>query len=89
LFAQALVLPDSPHPALPYHTDLLPAVGFSLEARQTLAAAAQACVFGGMGSWNDLALEQAEMQPRYEQISAALYEAVKSALVMASNTFTA
>ena len=86
-FANARDLLDSSSPMPPYHPDLLPNSGFSLEARQVLAAAVQAYVFGGMGSWNDLGFEKSRVQQEYEAVTYALYDAVKTATVMASNSF--
>ena len=86
-FTKSLELLDSAMPTAPFHPDMLPASGFDLEARQVLASAAQAFVFGGMGSWNDLVFEKPEINKEYERITEELYEAVKIALVMASNSF--
>ncbi|HEB65292.1 MAG TPA: hypothetical protein ENJ02_07105 [Chloroflexi bacterium] len=69
---------------------MLPSSGFPLEARQLLAAAAQAYVFGGMSSWNDLALpNDPEIIKEYEEISTELYEAIQFAILAASNSFAA
>jgi hypothetical protein len=86
-FTRSLELLDSSAPTSPFHPDLLPASGFSLEARQVLASAVQSFVFGGMGSWNDIGFEKPELQREYERITKELYDAVKLATVMASNAF--
>jgi hypothetical protein len=86
-FSKSLELLDSAVPAAPFHPDLLPDAGYGLEARQVLAAAVQAYVFGGMGSWNDLGFEKTKTHKEYERITKELYEAVKFAIVMASNSF--
>lgn len=86
-FEKSLAILDSPSPAEPFHMDMLPTTGFSLEARQVLAAAAQSYVFGGMGSWNDMGFEKPDIQEEYGRITKELYEAVKYATVMASNSF--
>ena len=57
----------------------------SLEARQLLATASHAWVFGGMGSWNDVALTDDE---RYKPVTAELFEAVLEAVVAATNAPT-
>ncbi len=88
-FAGSLEALESPAPVFPFG-DMLPSSGFPLEARQLLAAAAQAYVFGGMSSWNDLALpNDPEIIKEYEEISTELYDAIQYAIVMASNAFTA
>jgi hypothetical protein len=86
-FTRSLEILDSPTPTAPFHSDMLPESGFSLEARQVLASAAQSYVFGGMGSWNDMGFENPEINKEYERVTKALYEAVKLAIVMASNSF--
>ncbi len=86
-FTSALTLLNSENPIAPYHPDMLPNTGFSLEARQILCAAARAYVFGGMGSWNDLGFTQPEVQKEYQEISKTLYMAVKMSILMASNSF--
>jgi hypothetical protein len=86
-FTKSLEILDSPTPTAPFHPDMLPATGFSLEARQVLASAAQSYVFGGMGSWNDLGFEKPEINKEYKRVTKELYEAVKLAIAMASNSF--
>ncbi len=88
-FTSSLEALESPAPAFPF-PDMLPSSGFPLEARQLLAAAAQAYVFGGMSSWNDLSLpNDPEIIKEYEEISTELYKAIQFAILMASNSFTA
>jgi hypothetical protein len=65
---------------------MLPPDGYSLPARRLLAAASQASVFGGMGSWNDLGVAPSE-QAEYDRVTQALQEAVKLSLVAAANSF--
>lgn len=86
-FERSLATLDSASPTESFQTDLLPATGFSFETRQVLASAVQSYVFGGMGSWNDLGFEKPEIQEEYERVTKELYEAVKYATVMASNSF--
>ena len=88
-FAKSLELLDSPNPKAPFHPNMLPNFGFSLDARQVLASAVQSYVFGGMGSWNDMGFEKPEVHKDYERITKELYEVVKFAIVMASNSFAA
>lgn len=87
-FSQSLEMLDSHLPKAPYHPDFLPGEGFSMDARQLMAAAAQAYVFGGMGSWNDMGFVNPITQKEYEEITISLYAAVKSAIILASNSFS-
>ena len=66
-----------------YHPDLLPSEDYDLQARRLLAAASQAWVFGGMGSWNDVALED---DGRYKPFTIELFEAVLDAVLAAANS---
>jgi hypothetical protein len=88
-FSKALGLLESATVVAPYHPDMLPVAGFSTEARQILAVAAQAYVFGGMGSWNDLGFENLELQKEYGEVTKILYQAVKMSILMASNSYVA
>lgn len=69
---------------IPYHPDMLPPV-YSSEARHLAAMAAQAWVFGGMGSWNDLGFEDRAVEAEYEEVSRNLYAAVLLALLASVN----
>jgi len=86
-FTKSLELLDSSSPTTPIHPDMIPTCGFTLEARQVLASAVQSYVFGGMGSWNDMGFEEPEVNEEYGRITKELYEAVKFATTMASNSF--
>lgn len=86
-FAEALDLLDSPTPVIPYYMDLLPSSGFALEARQILACATRAFVFGGMGSWNDMGFQNPQIHSEYGKVTRELYAAVKNAILMASNSY--
>jgi hypothetical protein len=85
-FVKARQLLDAEDSQPPFHPDMLPGSGFTLEARQTVAAATQAFVFAGQGSWNDFGSAEAPLQKEYELVSRELYSAIKAALVMASNS---
>ena len=88
-FTRSLEALESSAPVSPFG-DMIPSSGFPLETRQLLAAAAQAYVFGGMSSWNDLNLpNDPEVIEEYEEISTELYEAIQFAILMASNSFVA
>jgi hypothetical protein len=80
-FRDARSVLASAAPEIPYHPDLLPA-GSTLDARQLLGTASHAWVFGGMGSWNDVALTD---DPRYKPVTAELFEAMIEAVVAATN----
>jgi hypothetical protein len=69
----------------PYHPDILPESGYQQRARQLLASAVRSNVFGGMGSWNDVAFESPAAQTRYERVSQRLYAALTDALAAAVN----
>ncbi|WP_208041712.1 hypothetical protein [Leifsonia sp. TF02-11] len=79
-FTEALGLLDAPEPAIPYNPDLAPE-GLPLESRQLLAAAVKSWVFGGMGSWNDLAYSDAARGAEYDQRTDELYRSVLAALI--------
>jgi hypothetical protein len=87
IFEKSLQLLDSQNPVPPYHTDILPEDGFNLVSRQIMAAAMQAYVFGGMGSWNDMGFADKTLNGEYQKITADLYQAVNMSIVIASNSF--
>lgn len=64
---------------IPGHPDMLPP-SYTYEARHLAAMAAQAWVFGGMGSWNDVSFENVATAAEYEAVSRNLYDAVLIAL---------
>jgi hypothetical protein len=68
-------------------SDLLPETGYSPIARRIFETARRACVFGGMGSWNDLWFPDDHLQARYEAVTASLYVAVIRAIVATTNSF--
>lgn len=86
-FGDALSLGDSPRPVPPYHGDMLPLSGYSLEARQLLAMATRSWVFGGMGSWNDVGFRDHAVQAQYDEITTRLYRAVLDGIRTATNAF--
>jgi len=69
---------------IPYHPDMLPAA-CTPDSRRVAAAAAQAWVFGGMGSWNDLWFADGAAQREYRELSRRLYAAVLQALLASAN----
>ena len=82
-FDQALALLASPAPVPPNHPDILPDSGYSLTARQIVAATVRGWVFGGMGSWNDAEIPD----PAYESVTRDYFEAVMNGVVAAVNSF--
>lgn len=84
VFEAALGMEHAPDPQPPYHPDMFPSTAFGRPSRRLLAMATRAFVFGGMGSWNDLAFEGADAKG-YIAISGALYAAVLSAFGAAVN----
>lgn len=68
---------DEPHGR--YHDDALPPSGYSRAARQVFAAAVGAWVFGGMGSWNDLFVEDENLRQRYDEASESLFRSALAA----------
>ena len=75
--------------ALTDHKDLLPGTGYTLEAKQLIAAASQAWVLGGMGSWNDLGFADQMEHKEYERLSEELYAAIKLCIEKGVNSYTA
>lgn len=86
-FSQALALLSSQSPEIPYHPDLLPSTGYSDLARQIIASAARAWVFGGMMSFNDLGFKSFALDREYKVLLPRLYETVINSLLSAANSF--
>jgi hypothetical protein len=85
VFGAALQLGQAADPIPPFHPDMFPVAAFGRSARHLLAMATRAYVFGGMGSWNDLAMPSPSATDSYEQISAELHAAVLTSFVAAVN----
>ena len=68
-----------------YHTDILDSDIYELTNRQLLFAAGKCYVFGGMGSWNDLWLQDENEQANYDRLTSRLYELVNSSIVASIN----
>lgn len=85
LFNHAQVRLTSPDPmAGLHHADLFPPGWGTLEARQLMACAEAAWVFGGMGSWNDQMFD-GETQEHYSTLSDTLFTLLIQAIVAAAN----
>jgi hypothetical protein len=68
-----------------YHSDLAPTPIMPLEAKQLLASAQAAWVFGGMGSWNDLGFDGNDQQ-EYTALSDELFLLLNQAIGATVNT---
>jgi hypothetical protein len=87
-FQKALISLNSNQPyAGFYHHDIIVLKNYSLLAQQVFFGAANAWVFGAMGSWNDLGFREAEVNEQYENLSERLYEAMIIGLVSAVNSY--
>jgi hypothetical protein len=85
-FEKSLTLLRSRNPVALYHPDMLPSVGYSLNARQVIAAATQAWVFGPWG-WGDSLRGGASVETEFQRIDAKLRTSVWGALIAAANSF--
>jgi len=65
--------------------DLLVSKNYSLTAQQLLYAAEASWVFGGMGSWNDIGFDDADVQKAYDRLSEKLYAMIIKGIVAAMN----
>lgn len=88
-FDRALELRTSDDPAIEYHPDLLPAIGYSIDARRLMAMGVRAWVFGGMGSWNDVVIRDQDLKDTFIRITEHLYSSTVSAIRDAANAFGA
>lgn len=70
--------------SIPVHPDMLPP-GWPEGQRHLAAMAAQAWVFGGMGSWNDLTFGDPGVEAEYGEVSRCLYAAVLAAFAASVN----
>ena len=66
--------------------EFLPADIYSKEAHQLIMGAFGSWVFGGMGSWNDMAFNGTD-QERYESLSEKLYSTICKAIVSGVNSY--
>lgn len=85
-FAKSLSLFRSRSPTALYHPDVLPAVGYSLDARRVVAAATRAWVFGAWG-WGDRSFESDAVEAEFWRVDTKLRLSVWGALVAAANSF--
>lgn len=65
--------------------DFVRYAGLKPEAERLLRAAGRAWVFGGMGSWNDMAVDPS-LKAKYDETSAALFAALQRAVLVTANS---
>lgn len=88
-FADAREQLASDRPIARFHNDAVPAVGYGLSARRLFAGAVGAWVFGGMGSWNDLYVDDPSLRERYNSVSEALFRALLGSLAAVLDSWDA
>jgi hypothetical protein len=84
-FGDAGLQLEAAEPVPRFHPDLAPADALGLGRRRLLAGAVGSWVFGGMGSWNDIALEDQREQRELEAATVGLYSAIVTALMAVVN----
>ena len=72
---------DEPVPEA--YEELFPSSIMDSDNRQLLIASFHSNVFGGMGSWNDMAF--GKEQEKYEQLSNKLYKTIQTGIMAAVN----
>jgi hypothetical protein len=85
-FGDAIDRAQTDRPEIPYHPDLAPHSLLSVEATRLLAAGARSWVFGGMGSWNDLWLDDPTARDRLQAVTRNLYKRMLIAFVAGTNS---
>lgn len=83
-FDEVVAAGAATRPTARFHDDALP-MSAVLPRRQLFVIASGSYVFGGMGSWNDLAVPDPESEDQYQRTSAELYTAVLQAVAAAVN----
>jgi hypothetical protein len=84
-FDKAIAAADADDPVIAYNPDLAPAGMLDLARTRLLAAAVQAWVFGGMGSWNDVWLDDETQNRKLTEVTRRLCRAVLQALTAVTN----
>lgn len=85
-FEEARAVLHSVDPVLPAHADLAPPGSLSLRRARLLASAMTAWVFGGMGSWHDIGLDDLHAQGELARGTHRLYEAIMDSLLAVTNS---
>jgi hypothetical protein len=78
-FAEALAALDDSEADVEYQQDIAMPGQLNTDAKSLLKAASRAWVFGGMGSWNDMAFRE-PVQTEYENVSDTLFGVVHEAI---------
>ena len=84
-FASARASLNADKPDAFYYADIADCARFSVEQRQILGAVSMGWVFGGMGSWNDMAAPEARAA-EYERVSEELFCALIDAICALANS---
>jgi hypothetical protein len=85
-FDEAIRRGEAADPEIPFHPDIAPRSAVSTDVLRLLAMASASWVFGGMGSWNDLWLDDPAAGDRYKDVSERLYDALLGAFAAATNS---
>jgi hypothetical protein len=88
IFDKAISTLNDPNPTPTYYQDIIISKNYSLDARQLLFAAANAWVFGGMGSWNDLGFDDEDENKKYADLSENLYKMIIQSIIAVLNSKT-
>ncbi|HUF72485.1 MAG TPA: hypothetical protein VMR74_06265 [Gammaproteobacteria bacterium] len=78
-FTEALAALDDSEADVEYQEDIAMPGQLNPDAKSLLKAASRAWVFGGMGSWNDMAFRE-PVQTEYENVSDTLFDVVHEAI---------
>jgi hypothetical protein len=68
-----------------YIARALPLAYYPERLQRVFTAASRAWVFGGMGSWNDIAFQEETVEQRYDEVSGQLFNAVNCSIVSVVN----
>ena len=86
-FQKAAAHLTSDTPGEGYHYgDIVPGEEYELEARRVLYAAGAAWAFGGMGSWNDLYIQDPGKVKPYDEVTVRTYDSSIKAILAAVNS---
>lgn len=86
-FRSAIDVLKSNEPTSEFHMDLIIEKNYTLAARQLIAGAQKAWVFGGMGWWNDYYYEDKLEQEENVRLSKSLYSLICKTITAAINSF--
>jgi hypothetical protein len=84
VFEKATKTLNDSKPVFPYGDAIINGQ-YPLQKMQLLCAAAEAYVFGGMGSWNDISYSSDKEEKTNAELSADLYDKVNNAILTAIN----